>query len=231
MKIGSWCFKGSFLACLTLFSAVTQGQTAPSDREAAGYTGLHAAAYAGESKKIQQLAVQGSDLEIRDGAGRTAVHVAAYQSHDGVLKALIEAGGDINAFENDAYDVVTIAAVANDLKLLRLALSLGGNPGSITSPYEGTALIAAAHLGHVEVVRTLIEAGAPLDHINNLGWTALIEVIVLGEGGTRHIETARALIEAGANTTITDRDGYAPIDLARQRGFKKIVALFTKFSK
>ena len=34
----------------------------------------------------------------------------------------------------------------------------------------------------------LIAAGAPLDHVNNLGWTALMESIVLGDGGTAHPE-------------------------------------------
>ena len=79
------------------------------------------------------------------------------------------AGADMNALEGDAYDVVTIAAVAGDLEMLRLALSHRGNPQNITSPYDGTALIAAAHLGHVDVVLELIAAGAPLDHVNNLG--------------------------------------------------------------
>jgi hypothetical protein len=35
----------------------------------------------------------------------------------------------------------------------------------------------------------MIAAHAPLDHVNNLQWTALIESIVLGNS---HIETLRA---------------------------------------
>ena len=42
--------------------------------------------------------------------------------------------------------------------MLRLALKLGADPRAVTSPYDGTALIAAAHLGHAEVVAILIEA-------------------------------------------------------------------------
>ena len=89
----------------------------------------------------------------------------------------------------------------------------------------GTALIAAAHLGHVEVVRTLIRAGAPLDHVNNLGWTALIESIVLGDGGPRHTETLRALVEAGADVNLPDRDGRTPLALARGRGYGAMTRL------
>ena len=73
--------------------------------------------------------------------------------------------------------------------MLKLAIASGGNTRAITSPYKGTALIAAAHLGHAEVVEALIAAKAPLDHVNNLGWTALIEAIVLGDGGPRHQAT------------------------------------------
>lgn len=82
--------------------------------------------------------------------------------------------------------------------ILKVALALGASAKNITSRYDGTALIAAAHLGHVEVVKRLIHSGAPLDHVNNLGWTALIESIVLGDGGPRHTDTLKARVEAGA---------------------------------
>ena len=54
-------------------------------------------------------------------------------------------------------------------------------------------------------MKQLIAAGAPLDHVNNLHWTAVIESIVLGNGGPRHVETLRALVKAGANLQLTDR--------------------------
>src|SRR5690606_23718856 len=96
---------------------------------------------------------------------------------------------DLNALENDRYDAVTIAAVAGDEATLTLLLALGASARQVTSRYDGTALIAAAHLGHAGIVRQLIAAGAPLDHVNNLHWTALIESIVLGDGGPRHQAT------------------------------------------
>jgi len=95
----------------------------------------------------------------------------------------------------------------------------------LTSIYSGTALIAAAHLGHVEVVRRLIAAGAPLDHVNNLGWTALMESIVLGDGGNNHTETLRALVSAGADVNIADRSGVTPLQHARNRGFAAMVKI------
>jgi ankyrin repeat protein len=123
---------------------------------------------------------------------------------------------------------VTIASVADDLPMLKLALELGCRSGNITSPYDGTALIAAAHLGHDEVVRTLIAAKAPLDHVNNLGWTAVIESIVLGDGGKRHVASLQALVDAGANLQLADRSGATPLMLAKRRGYAEMVALLEK---
>lgn len=88
-----------------------------------------------------------------------------------------------------------------------------------------TALIAAAHLGHDGVVRQLIAAGAPLDHVNNLHWTALIEAIVLGDGGKRHQAIVRDLLTAGASTALKDRSGQTPLALARGRAYAEMVRM------
>jgi len=144
------------------------------------------------------------------------------------MRALAAAGAAPNALERDRYDIVTIAAVADDVPTLKLALSLGCSAKNVTSRYDGTALIAAAHLGHAQVVRMLTKAGAPLDHVNNLGWTALIESIVLGDGGPRHTDTLKALVEAGANLNLADRNGLTPLTLARRRGFAEMASLLER---
>lgn len=200
-------------------------QVAPSASQIAAYTGLHLAAHTGDAAAIRRLAADGADLEARDSAGRTPVHVAAFASNEAALRALAEAGADLNVLEGQAYDAVTIAAVANDLDMLDAALAAGNRADLVTSPYDGTALIAAAHLGHAEVVRRLIAAGAPLDHVNNLAWTAVIEAIVLGDGAPDHQATLLALLDAGADPNIADGAGVSPLRLAQARGYGEMAAM------
>jgi len=223
---GILVFQLLLLVPLVVASCTATAQSAPSVSEISSYQGLLRAAHIGEAELVSQLIKAGEDLEVRDGAGRTPLIVAAFASHDHIVEILANAGADMDAMEFRAYDIVTIAAVANDLPLLKLAIDNGASAASITSPYEGTALIAAAHLGHHEVVDILINAGAPLDHINNLDWTALMESVVLGNGGPEHTESARLLIEAGADQSIGDSAGVTPLEHAKERGFTKMIPLF-----
>lgn len=201
-------------------------QTAPSAAEVARYTGVLAAAQRGDLAALEQLAP--AALQVRDGQGRTALHVATFARQHAAVRRLAGAGADLGALENDRYDAVTIAAVADDEDTLRLLLALGASAQRVTSRYDGTALIAAAHLGHAGVVRQLIAAGAPLDHVNNLHWTAAIEAVVLGDGGPRHQDTLAALIAAGANLQLADRQGLTPLALARARGHTAMVAMLER---
>ncbi|WP_170763185.1 ankyrin repeat domain-containing protein [Ruegeria lacuscaerulensis] len=212
----------ALLTLLVGLATAGMAQVAPSAREVANYDVLFKAAHDGDVDRIRRLVADGADVDARDARGRRPVHVAAFASQDEALRVLAEAGADMNALEGQAYDVVTIAAVADDPELMSLAIELGNDPGLTTSPYEGTALIAAAHLGHVEVVRRLITAGAPLNHVNNLHWTAVIEAVVLGDGGKDHQAVLDALLTAGADRKIADRDGVTPLQHAESRGFTKM---------
>ncbi len=218
-----------FLFCLmtlmTLMTLPAMAQVGPSAAEIAAFTGLHAAAQKGDVAQIEKLVAGKADLNARASNGRTPLHVATFARQRAVIQALAKAGANLNLLENDLYDGITIASVADDEETLRVLLALGASAKLTTSRYDGTALIAAAHLGHDGVVRQLIQAGAPLDHVNNLHWTAVIEAIVLGDGGKRHQATLKALIDARANLQLKDRTGTTPLQLARSRGYLEMVKM------
>jgi uncharacterized protein len=217
---------GFLLALLAALPAFAQ--VAPTESELRAYGGLHAAAARGDVAEIEKRIASGENKEAVDDRQRTPLHVAVYQKKHDAARALIRLGTDPNKIEIDRYDIITIAAVANDVPMLKIAIEGGGNPKAVTSRYDGTALIAAAHLGHAEIVKMLIAAKAPLDHINNLKWTALIESIVLGNGGSNHTETLRALVEAGASVNISDGSGATPLTLAKSRGYREMVEILEK---
>jgi ankyrin repeat protein len=200
-------------------------QNAPTRPEIAIYAGLHEAAAKGDVAEIEKLIAEGEKPNIQDSKSRTPLHVAVYMKQHAAARALLKLGANPNALEIDRYDIVTIAAVANDLEMLKAVLDGGASARNITSRYDGTALIAAAHLGHAEAVKLLIAAKAPLNHVNNLGWTALMEAVVLGNGGANHTAALRALVEAGADVNIPDKQSTTALQHARRRGYVEIARI------
>ena len=157
------------------------------------------------------------DADVRAAAAANDVEQA---------RALIEDGADVNAkdaSQESAYLIAT-SEVGDDPRLLELTLS-GGADVAAKDRFDGTGLIRAAERGNVRIVRRLLETDIDVDHVNRLGWTALLEAIILGEGGPAHTETVRALVDAGADVRIADGDGVTPLAHARRRGYDAIVAI------
>jgi hypothetical protein len=214
----------ALLLALAPFTAAN-AQNAPSRDELSIYAGLHEAAAKGDVAAIETLIADGEKVDIQDSHSRTPLIVAAFMKQHAAARALLKAHANPNALDIDRYDILTIAAVANDLEMLKIALDNGASAKAITSRYNGTALIAAAHLGHAEAVKMLIAAKAPLNHVNNLGLTALLEAIVLGNGGAAHTATVKALVEANCDVNIADRQQVTPLQHARRRGYVEMARL------
>lgn len=201
------------------FGGLALAQTPPNRTDIMGYKGLLSSVIRENVEETRRLLASGADPNMADADGRTPLIVAAHRGQIELARVLAAGGANVNARDKQRYDIVTIAAVNDDVAFLKAALALGCDAKNITSPYDGTALIAAAHLGHHRSVAELIMAGAPLDHLNNIGMTALIEAITLGDGGVNHQATAKLLLDAGANPNLADRTGATPLTLARSRGY------------
>ncbi len=133
--------------------------------------------------------------------------------------AVIELGADVNARDETVQSAYLISTSEGFHTLLSLTLAHGADVESKDS-YNGTGLIRAAERGHAFLVGMLLRAGIAIDHINNVGWTALHESIILGDGGQRYADTVRVLLAVGADPTIpSQQDGVLPLDHALNRGF------------
>jgi ankyrin repeat protein len=183
---------------------------------------LISAAERGDTAAIVRLLADGADINAQDARGRTAVLAATHANRVATARALIAAGADINIRDHINDNPLLYAGAAGLLDIVRLLIEAGADT-RITNRYGGTALIPAAERGHVAVVEALLTSSdVNVNHINNLGWTALLEAIVLSDGGHPHQQIAQLLIGHGADLNIADKDGVTPLQHARQRGFAEI---------
>jgi uncharacterized protein len=229
--VGAAMMRNQHLVLLAAMLALACGvpcghaQMPPSERELRIYAGLHDAAARGDVAEIEKLVAEGEKPNLQDARSRTPLHVAAYLRKHEAARALIRLGADPNALDAERFDIISIAAVNNDLDMLKIALDGGGNPRAVTSVNASTALIAAARRGHVDIVRSLIAAKAPLNHVNSFGWTALLEAVVLGNGSGNYTAVVDELVKANADVNIADRDGITALQHARRRGYSQIARI------
>jgi uncharacterized protein len=83
---------------------------------------------------------------------------------------------------------------------------------------QQSAFLIATSDGYVDLLRLTIQAGADVH-------PALLEAIILGDGGPRHTEVVRLLVDAGAGVKIADSGGVTPLAHARARGFTAIAGI------
>ena len=163
-----------------------------------------------------------ADVNVRDGSGRTPLFLASQNGHVEIARALLAAGANVNLADAAADTPYYVAALARHAELTGILLDAGADRVG-TKAYGGTPLIAIAERGWVDVAREILKRpNIPVNHVNNLGWTALIEAIILGRGGPNHQEIVRLLLAYGANPNLPDGQGRSPLSLARDRGYTEI---------
>lgn len=175
----------------------------------------------GDGARIGEAIADGADLEARDANGRTALLVATRSGRTDLALALVEAGADVNAKDEIRDTPFLYAGAEGRNDILAAIIATGRANLADTNRYGGTALIPAAHHGHPETVRMLLDTDIDIDHVNDLGWTALMEAVILGDGGPVYQEIVGLLVDAGAGN-IPDREGRTPLDHARTRGYEAI---------
>ncbi|WP_155593021.1 ankyrin repeat domain-containing protein [Lysinibacillus cavernae] len=176
----------------------------------------------GNTDKVLTLLQDGVPINTTDQFGRTAVLAATYNNQVDTVKTLIQHGADINIRDNNLENVLLHAGASGYFEIVKLAIAAGADT-KLTNRFGGIAIIPASERGHVEVVRELLlHSDINVNHINNLHWTALLEAVILGNGGEKHQEIVQLLVDYGADLNIGDRDGVTPLQHAKKLGFYEI---------
>lgn len=178
---------------------------------------LLAAAASGDDIRVGALIAAGTDLEKRDGQGRTALLLAVAGNHVAAAKSLLAAGASPNTQADNRDTPWLLAGASGRSEIVSAMLPLKPDL-TIRNRFGGNALIPACERAHVETVKLLLTSGIDVNHVNDLGWTCLLEIVILGDGGPRHREVAKLVLDAGADPNIADREGVSPLAHARRRG-------------
>ncbi|ROO85414.1 hypothetical protein EDD29_2958 [Actinocorallia herbida] len=203
--------------------ALTGCGAAPRNEGSTGVDLLEAAA-AGDARAVRVALADGAELEARDPAGRTALLLAATYDRVEAAEALVAAGADPDALDGRHDTPFLVTGVTGSVAMLRTLLPARPDL-TIRNRYGGIALIPACERGHVPYVRELLKTAIDVDHVNDLGWTALLEAIILGDGSRPYVEIVTLLIAAGADLSIADDDGITPRRHAEARRQTGIAAL------
>ncbi len=183
------------------------------------------AAEQGNSDGLKSCLDKKVDINATNREGRTAIIIASLNKHYDCVSLLISAGADINKQDQTCFNPFLIGYLNNDLTLLRTVLPANPDLNCLTR-FGGVGITPACEKGHVEIVRELLmRTDINVNHTNFVGWTPLLEAIVLNDGGEKQQEIVKLLLEHGANPHMTDKYGKTPLELAREKGYHKIAEL------
>lgn len=218
-------FKGGATRRLLLLGMASIMATGAQADEAADRRLLDAATK-GDRTGVAAALKAGAAIDARDARQQTPLLLAVAVNHIDIARDLIAAGADINAVADNRDTPWLLAGAEGRTALIRPMLATGRVDYTKRNRYGGNALIPAAHHGHPDTVRVLLEESKiDVDHVNDLGWTALLEAVILGDGGPAHTEIVRLLIAHKANVNLADRGGVSPLAHARKRGFAAIARM------
>jgi ankyrin repeat protein len=187
-------------------------------RDQDGRTALMEAARRKEAMPALDLAAAGADVNVADKDGWTALMWAAKEGTLAAARAIIrspkQSSLDALAKETSA---LSLAAERGRNALVRALIEAGA--GVRKPEIGGRALQIAAQEAHVDVVRTLMEAKAPL------GFSAWENEPPLHAAAARgQWLVVDALLEAGLDPDQVDRSGQTALMKAAASGHEKAVA-------
>jgi ankyrin repeat protein len=124
------------------------------------------------------------------------------------------------------YDVhvqLNHAAKNGDTGLVHRLLDQGANVNARDRQFNATPLMWAAHEGHAETLKLLIERGAEIELVKEGSKTALWYAAEQGRSNT-----ALLLIQRGANPNAKSSDGITVLNVAQSGNHIAVVELLRK---
>lgn len=209
---------------------------------------LSLASYFSSYAVIEELASFGCRMEgclLSDGTKLShPLATMATHAYFKSAEALLRHGAKTEGPELGFCTPLQCAMSESNLEFCQLLLSHGANPNN--AGFGDPIMGIAAGNGDFEIVKLLIEKGADVDAVSELGWTALhkaaendrreVQTYLLDRGAdvdiqsqsghtaislavsNNHPEVVKQLIDRGANVHLASTNGWSPIQLAYDSG-------------
>jgi ankyrin repeat protein len=167
-------------------------------------------------------------LDALNTAGKTPLVLAVEGEHPLAASALIQCGADTRGvvkpyLAGPAPLLVWACLKGMGVDAVSRILAKGGLVGGVDGrdTWLNTSALhyASAQGSPPDVVRALVDAGADVDAIDNLGWTPLLYAAQYGHAGA-----VRALLEGGADVHACSGNGETALALASAEGHAEVVA-------
>ena len=165
-----------------------------------GRTALHYACEYRYEDIIKMLISNGANVDAGDCKGFTPLMMAAKRGHDLVLEILISSGASPNKKSEEGCTALDYAARANELESCNFLIKAGGDMSMISKESQAVLLHQAVKKGLDSQFKTLIQAGAPVNHKDEDGQTALYYA-----AEAQQINFVCLLLEAGADISFISK--------------------------
>jgi ankyrin repeat protein len=171
---------------------------------------LHEAAEAGNLEQVKRLLqTRGFHANMQDGGHLAPLYWAALRGHINIIEFLLQQGAQIGAtYGRHAISALYVAAGEGKEEAVRFLCAHQADVNQENASHD-TPLDAAAHNGHLNVVRALVEVGANISHVNvNNQVTPLLRAIQ-----NNHQDVAQFLIDHDARVDQGDPLGEAIVQI------------------
>ncbi len=175
-------------------------------------------------RRARSLIKRGADVNAQDDTRQSAYLVATSEGFLELLDLTLEHGADPDALDDRHNTQWLVTGVTGSVATANVVLPTRPDLG-IRNRFGSVSLIPATERGHVDYVRRVVKTGIDVDHVNDLGWTALLEAVILGDGSQRYQDVVATLLAAGADRRFSDLDGVTALEHAQRREHAAIVDL------